>query len=235
MTALTAADYADTGQWKLIMNIYTTGMEAFLENTLHPDVELQLLFSVKWENDPGNLLEHIENAVYDHPRVLDDFSASIILFDPRTLFIPTAVLDEEDSEIEIYTSLYNAEPTDILVETDRDLTATSSMAPGIKSFLKRTFPGTIISTNLMNQVRNLRKEKSGKDDEENSLVRMKKMIVTERDNEADFILLENKSLISASTHSIKAKEDIIYHVYNIIDAYGLKPDEVSIPREYILS
>lgn len=226
MTTLTVADFADTGQWRLILNIHPTGINALLENTLHKDVEPQRLFATRWDNDPDNLLHHIENAVYDNPRVLDDFSARIVLFDRRTLFIPTVVIEENESEAEeIYTSLYTAKEADVVCETEGDLTAASSLAPGLKGFLQRTFPGARIATNLMMQVTQLRKENSGSG---------KRMTVTVRDEdkEADFILLDGVSLVSASTHTVNGLEDITYHIYNIIDTYGLDPSEVEIPEKY---
>ncbi|MDE6299164.1 MAG: hypothetical protein K2M10_05925, partial [Muribaculaceae bacterium] len=64
MNGLTAADYADTGQWRLIVRIYLSGMSAFIENTIHTDLAPQLLFSSEWECEPDDLLNHIENAVY---------------------------------------------------------------------------------------------------------------------------------------------------------------------------
>lgn len=228
MTTLTVADFADTGQWRLIVNIYTNGMTAFLENTLHSDVEPQQLFSTRWENDPDSLLHNIENAVYDNPRMLDDFSARIVLFDRRTLFIPTEVAEEsEGMEEDIYTALYKAEAADVICETDGDLTAASSMTPGLKGFLYRTFPGARISTNLMALVSELRKENAGGG---------KKMTVVERENcrEADFILLDGSALISASTHPVGGEEDVIYHVYNIIAAYGLDPVDVEIPEKFVV-
>ncbi len=226
MTTLTVADYADTGQWRLIVNIHPSGMTAFLENTLHDDVEPQQLFSTRWEPDRENLLHNIENAVYDNPRMLDDFSARIILFDRRTMFIPTALVEENDGiEEDYFTDLYHAAKQDVMVETDRDLTAAYSLAPGLKSFLNRTFPGARVSSNLMTQVSRLRKDNSGK-----GLT----MSVTHRDQEreADFILLDGEALISASTHSVGCPEDIIYHLYNIIDAYGYNPDDVMVPEPY---
>lgn len=226
MTTLTVADYADTGQWRLIVNIYTNGMTALLENTLHADMAPQQLFSSSWEVDSDTLLHNIENAVYDNPRVLDDFSARILLFDRRTIFIPTKIVEESEGvEEEIYTALYRAERGDVISETDRDLTAVSSLVPGLKGFLNRTFPGARVSTNLMHQVSELRKhsEKKGK-----------RMVVTARPevNEADFILLDGENLITASTHTVKSDTDVTYYIYNIIDSYGIDPCEVDIPEKY---
>lgn len=226
MTQLTVADYADTGQWRLIVRIYPSGMTALLENTLHDDVEPQQLFATQWEVGRDNLLHHIENAVYDNPRVLDDFSAKIVLFDRRTLFIPTAYLEEhEGAEEEIYTALYTADPADVIVETDKDLTALSSFAPGLKGFLNRTFPGARVSANLMDSVSRLRRENGA------GGMRME-VAVRDRDKEADFILLDGSDLISASTHSVSGDADVTYHIYNIIDSYGLDAASVSIPEKY---
>ena len=96
MTTLTVADFADTGQWRLIVEIHTDGMKAMLENTLHDDLEPQILFSTAWDEDADALLRHIENTVYDNPRMLDDFSARILLFDRRTLFIPTHIAEQHE-------------------------------------------------------------------------------------------------------------------------------------------
>lgn len=228
MTTLTAADYADTGQWRLIVNIHPIGMTALLENTLHRDVEPQQLFSITWEADSDTLLHNIENAVYDHPRILDDFSACIILFDRHTLFIPTSMVeDEEGMEEEIFTSLYKADGNDVIIETDKDLTAVSSLAPGLKGFLNRTFPGARVSTNLMYQVSRLRKENSGKG-------KLLAVTLREPQNEADFILLAGGKLISASTHAVNGSTDVIYHIYNILDSYDINPADVDIPEKYRL-
>ena len=102
MNGLTSADFADTGQWRLILKIFPSGMSAHLENTIHTDLEPQLLFSTQWEVDGANLLRNIENAVYDHPRVLDDFSARIIIYERKVLFMPTELIEETEGAEESY-------------------------------------------------------------------------------------------------------------------------------------
>lgn len=220
MNGLTAADYADTGQWRLVVEIHATGMSAHLENTLHTNVEPQLLFSSSWEDDRSLLLRNVENAVYDHPRVLEDFSARIILYDRNVLFIPTAVAEEsEGAEETLYTSLFEADPADVLVQADGDITAAYSPAPGIKGFISRTFPGARLGCNLMELVKKCRREGSGK-----------RMCLNVRDGECDFLLLDNQALLSASTHDCKEWTDIVYHAFNIMDVYGVTPKECHIVK-----
>lgn len=234
MNGLTAADFADTGQWRLIVSIYPTGINAYLENTIHEGLEPQLLFSTEWEPDPDTLLHQVENAVYDHPRVLDDFSARIIIYDLNTMFMPTELVEETaGAEEDFYTAVYDVAPEDVMTDTDKDLTAAYSPAPGLNGFLRRTFPGAIVECNLMSLVRKWRKDGIGK-----------RMLVAVRNGEADFVLTDGESLLTASTHTWHAPEDIVYHAMNILDVYQVLPSETEITlsgevpqsaREYIES
>lgn len=216
MTALTAADYADTGQWRLIVRIYRKGMSAYLENTLHQEVDPQELFSEIWDPEKGNLLNFIENAVYDHPRVLDDFSARIIVYDRNTIFIPTEVLlDSEESEETIYSDLFGVEASEVMTESDKDIVSASCLVKGLKGFLNRTFPGARMCSNLMHKVKESRKEGEGK-----------RMKIEVREGETDFVLLDGEKLISASTHDTYAGTDVAYHAFNLLNTYELNPKEV---------
>ena len=218
MYVLTASDFADTGQWRLLLNIGCTGLEAFLQNTLHPEIEPQPLCAVKWEMNRDMLKKNIEEAVYNNPRLLDDFATRITIFDPRTLFIPTELAEEsQDAELILYQKVYSAEDADIMTDTDRDITAAWSLAPGVKSFLLRTFPGSRISCNLMDKVRNLRKTNRGLS-----------LFGFARENEVDIIMLDNDNLISASTHEWHHTDDIAYLMINLLEVYGYKLTDVAV-------
>ncbi|MCH5228645.1 MAG: DUF3822 family protein [Muribaculaceae bacterium] len=218
MYKLTAADFADTGQWRLFLKIGCAGLEAFLENTLHPEIEPQFLCSASWDINKDNLRKNIEEAVYSNPRLLDDFATRIILYDPRTLFIPSEIVEERlGAEEQIYKKVYTAEETDIMTDFDKDITAAWCLAPGIKSFLMRTFPGARITCNLMEKVRNLRKTNRGIS-----------LFVFARKNEADLILLKGSDLISASTHEWRHPDDLAFLALNLLDVYGIKPEDTGI-------
>lgn len=215
---LTAADFADTGQWRLLLEIGYTGLDAYLENTLHSEIEPQPLCSVKWSLNRDNLRANIEEAVYGNPRLLDDFATRIILYDPRTLFVPTEIAEETaGSEEELYKKVYPAEDKDIMTDSDKDVTAVWEMAPGIKSFLMRTFPGARITCNLMEKVRESRKNNEGITAE-----------AIAREGEVDIILLNGEDLFSASTHEWKHPDDIAYLVFNVLDVYGFKLSDTKV-------
>lgn len=214
----TAADFADTGQWRLLLEIEATGLRAFLQNTIHKDLPLQPMCTASWEKNPDNLKKNIEEAVYSNPRLLDDFATKITFYDSRTLFIPTEKAEESSgAEEELYRKIYIAEPQDIMTEIDKDITAAWSPGKGVKSFIQRTFPGARVSCHLMDKVRNLRKEN-------HSL----RLYITIRYEEYDLILLDGGNLISASTHPFEKPDDQACSAINLLNAYGYGLHETSL-------
>lgn len=210
MYQLTAADFADTGQWRLLLKIGCTGLEGWLENTFHPEIEPQPLCVAQWNINKDMLRNNIEEAVYNNPRLLDDFATRIILYDPRTLFIPSRIADESlGAEEELYKKVYTAEEIDIQSDKEGDITAVWCLAPGVKGFLMRTFPGARITCNLMEKVCQLRKENSGLS-----------LFAEARKNEVDIIFLDGNDLLSASTHEWTHADDIAYLVLNLIEVYN---------------
>lgn len=192
-----------------------------MENTLHPEIELQPLCTATWDLNKDKLRENIEDAVYSNPRLLDDFSARIILYDPRTLFIPTEVADEKaGAEEDLYRKVYASDEADIMTDRDDDLTAAWSLAPGVKSFLMRTFPGARITCNLMDKVKSFRKDNEGAT-----------VYAAAREGETDIILLDGRELISASTHEWAHPDDIAFLVLNLLDVYDVKLPNVKIRLE----
>ena len=222
MYHLTPADFADTGQWRLVIQIRIDGLEAWLENTLHKEIPRQGLCDVKWERTDSGLLEKLESAVYDNPRLLDDFATRIILFDKKTIFVPSFILEESlNSEEEIYNKVYKGRVSDIFSEKEGEITALWTMAPGVKSFLLRTFPGARISSHLMQEVITLRKRNKGN---------QATLFIIQGINEADFILMKGQQLLSASSHTCET-EDIPSMIDTICEGYGLQKSDITVVKE----
>ena len=226
---LTAADFADTGQWRLLVNIYQGGLDAFLENTLHREIDPQELCRAEWAPDKEKLSKNIEEAVYNNPRLLDDFATRIVLYDRCTMLIPKEIAEESaGSEEELYKRVYKAESTDIMTDFEGDITGVWSMGPGVKSFLSRTFPGARITCNLLEQVRHAfgisaGKEERGrkKEERENGYGKTGLHVYkTEREDEVDLVLIDGNDLLSASTHEIKNQKDIERLEQELFKAYG---------------
>ncbi|MDE6010657.1 MAG: hypothetical protein K2F87_04315, partial [Muribaculaceae bacterium] len=63
---LTPADFADTGQWRLMIYVSHSGMCAVLRHISDLSRPAVMLFHEKWAPEEGEaLLKRIETAVYD--------------------------------------------------------------------------------------------------------------------------------------------------------------------------
>lgn len=216
---LHAADYADTGQWLLAVRLSRSGIRAELTSRLQPDVPTRVLLDQTWKAGEENLLEKIENAVYDNPSVLDDYAADIIVETASTLFVPEEWADNEENDPEEFFREVFATPEGEVMRTDSgNLTTLYFLTTGLKSFLARTFPGARVNSHLGHLVASLKQGAPG-------TVRLYAVI---RDAETDLILFSGDRLISASSQPWKESSDIAYRLFNLLDVYGLNGPETEI-------
>lgn len=213
-----AVRIGDTADWRLICVISARGMSAYLRH-IDPTQSIITLFDEKWQGSEDTLLELIENKVYDNPQILDDFSADIVLVAPKAIWVPTRlVADDEDEAGRLYAQVYAYGQADVMEQEVGDATCLYSLVPGLKAFLQRTFPGARVHSHLAVMVRNFRQRSAD----------MPRIYVEIREGNVDFIAFNQKNLLMSATHPWSALEDIEYHLYNIMDIYGLDSKEVQI-------
>ena len=153
---LSPAEFADTGQWRLIIYISHSGMTALLRHASDPQRPIVRMFDATWplpDSPAGgaSLLKRIENTVYDHPGVLDDYATDIIIESPHATWVPTAVIESaagEDPEQQVFHSLFPGVEGDICTDRLGDITALYSLSPGLEAFLGRTLPGARMRLHL---------------------------------------------------------------------------------------
>lgn len=215
----TAVRIGDTSDWRLIAVIAETGMAAWLKNIVNPTEPVIELFTQRWERNPDRLLENIENAVYDHPQVLDDFSADIAIVAPRTLWVPEDFNDADESEISpLFTSLYPVEDADIMRQDTAGAICLYSLTPGLKAFLQRTFSGAKIHSHIALMATRFRDRNAD----------MPAIYIDIREEEADIIVFDGRRLLFSATHNWISTSDIQYHLFNIVNVLGLNPRNVQI-------
>lgn len=137
----TAVRIGDVSDWRLIAVISETGMAAYLKNIENPADEIVTLFEESWERDSSNLLERIENAVYDHPQVLDDFSADIVLVAPAAVWVPAEYGDDEEKCCDIYSAIYSAEAQDVMFEESAGASVSTLWRPACFPSCSAPSPG----------------------------------------------------------------------------------------------
>lgn len=213
-----AVRIGDIADWRLICVISARGMGAWLKHA-NPTQEIVTLFDEKWTCHSDTLLERIENTVYDHPQVLDDFSADIAIVAPKSIWVPTAmVVDDEEESARLYNQIYTAEECDIMSESVEDATSLFTLVPGLNAFLQRTFPGARLHSHLAVMARRFRERSADEP----------RIFIDIREGEADFLAFDRRNLIMAATHPWHAPSDLQYHLFNIMNVYGLDPTQVQV-------
>lgn len=208
----------DISDWRLIVYMRRDGMSAYLKNVENPTRPVEHLFHTFWEPDEEQLLHHIENAVYDHSQILDDFTTDIIIETTKVMWVPLEELDEEGQEEKIFTSVYKVEGEDIHVDRLDDMAALYTLTPGLTAFLQRTFPGARIMNQMTPEINKFRER--GLD--------MPRIYIDLREREADFLGFDGKKMLIAASHSYSTCEDIAYHLFNILEVYGLDPRNIQV-------
>lgn len=215
MEAQSTIDYYDTGLWHLTVEMWAGGVKAFIRNLADVTAPVRMLLDEHWEPDAGTALQKIENAVYDHPSVLDDYSATVLIHASDFLWIPSEAVDSDEGNAEkVFTAIYPAtDPDDIFIEMDGDLCCLYSGMRGMKSFFSRTFPGARICGVQPVLLRKFRNYPGGGT-----------RIYIYRGNQSFTILaFEGKKLICACTRQYREDTDILYSLLLSIEAYGLDP------------
>lgn len=213
-----AVRIGDIADWRLICGISSRGMNAYLKHS-DPTREIVTMFDDTWQSDESSLLQSIENCVYDHPQVLDDFTADVVVTAPKSIWVPTElVADDEDETARLYSQVYQAEEFDVMQESIGEATCLYSLVPGLNAFLQRTFPGARIHSHLAVMASRFRERSSD----------VPRVYVEIRENEADFLAFDRKNLLMGATHYWRDIADIQYHLFNILNVYNLNPKDVQI-------
>lgn len=208
----------DTADWRLVIYISETGMSSYLKNIENPLEPVVVLFEEKWQRDESALLRHIESAVYDHPQLLDDFSTEIVVCSSKVVWAPGELTEDFGHESEIYNKVYKADECDVMSDMLQDICCIYSLSPGLPAFLRRTLSGARISCHLSVLARRFMSR--GAD--------MPRIYADVREGAVDFVVLDDRRLLMSATHQWHDKMDIAYHIFNMMDVYGLDPGNTQV-------
>ena len=208
----------DTVDWRLVVYVSSTGMSAYLKNIENPLEPIVTLFEETWPDDESALLRHIETAVYDHPQLLDDFSTEIIVCSPRMLWVPDEYAGDYEEQARLYNIVYKAEEEDIFSDSFEGMTCLFTLASGLPAFLRRTLSGARVSSHLGVLVKRFI-TRGGE---------IPRLYADIREGKVDFVVFDDRKLLLASTHDWRDPNDVAYHIFNIMDVYGLNPESTQV-------
>ena len=203
-------DYADPAFWRLTVCMGAGRLYACLRNTSAPDVPLRTLVSRTWTAPPEETLRHIENAVYDNPSVLDDYSADIVIESDKALWVPAAMTADEDSVADAYRMVYDAAPDDVFCDTEGSASCLYHLTDGLAAFIRRTFPGARVTSQHTQLYRHFRRQPAEGDTLHADL----------RGDKADIIIIRRGELLHSSTHGASTPREAQYHILNCLLTAG---------------
>lgn len=209
----------DISDWRLIGEISRYGLVAYLKNSVDPTAEVEKIVDEHWDVDDEMILQRIESVVYDHPQMLDDFSADLAIVADRSVWVPRADQQEDDETAwRQFDRIYHADEEDVMTDEVGDLVCAYMLVPGLEAFLQRTFPGARRHCHLSVLARRFGERTAD----------LPRLYVEVRRGETDFLLFDGAKMLLASTLPWHDKEDIKYHIFNILNVYGINPQEVEV-------
>lgn len=216
---ISAADLADTGLWRLIVNISASSVQAWLKNLADKEMPPVQLFSSRFADDnAAGVLSYIENAVYDHPRVLDDFSADIIMETEKTLWFPDDIAEDNTAASSLFNQVYTADADDIFRDEFSDCSALYFLCPGLNGFIQRTFPGCRIHSH-----QGVIFDRYSRETDENPAI-----YVDIHQRLTTFMAFNANSLLFALSRPSLSDNEIVYTIFNAIQTYSLPAPETHI-------
>lgn len=213
----TSLNRSDTGLWHLTVNISEKGVSAQIALKDRPEEAPRELVNISWNVERDGLMKRIENAIYDHPEVLDDYSATIVIETQRTLMVPKEMIPDDADAERLYGIAYKGREEDVMVDATGKECVLFTLCPGMLSFLRRTFPGARVRSKLGLQIEKARSIGNGI-----------RIFVETSGETASVICLRGDSLLSASVQSWGEWPDLAYRILTLPDIYGIKIDDTSV-------
>lgn len=222
-----AVRIGDVADWRLVAMVSTRRAAAFLRHR-DPEEPLITLFDeplvmpgsgAGMMPESGNApLRRLEQIVYDHPQVLDDFASDIVVVTDETLWLPTDMVLDDDEEAEgWFERVYAGDGSEAMAAESGASTALFRSLPGLKPFLQRTFPGARIHSQLSAMAVMLPRQIPAGVGEGACIC------ADIRDGEVDLVCSVSGDLLSAATQPWNEPSDIQYHVYNLLSVYNIDP------------
>lgn len=214
-----AVRIGDPSDWRLVLVLSERGMEAYLRNIENPMEDVETLLREEWDLRDRALLDRVESTVYDHPQMLDDFATDIAIVTDRAMWVPESVVEsQDDPSTRIFRTVYESREEDIMQDFTDGKVCLYTLAPGLQSFLQRTFPGARIRCHQTVMVKRFSERSAD----------LPRVYIDMRKTEADFVMFDGKKLLMAVTHEWNALTDIRYHLLNLLDVYDIDPKGVHV-------
>lgn len=189
-------------------------MRALLRHVSDGERPMVQLFDEQWDpSGSTSILAKIENAVYSHPSLLDDYATDVVIETSRVTWVPDSLLSEGRlNEDTVYQAVYPGSGSDVLSDRVGDATALYEFIPDFGSFMARTLPGARLRPHIAVLAERFLDARS----EPDTLCIYADM----RDGEIDLVAVKNGALVSAAVQPWQSAEDAAYRIFHLLNAYS---------------
>lgn len=220
--------FSDTGQWRLILEISASGMAAVLKNTEDEKQPPVVLLNKNWDEERGSLLMDIETAVYDNPRLLEDFATRIILTTPQALWVPSELVIDDEIDEKYFTTVYPAKSEDINADYSQNEICLYTLTQGLNSFLQRTLPGCRVSSHLSILKSEFEKLEAIKANSSSDNSPLGRIYLNIRPSEFDIYIFGGGRFLIGATHQLENLSEIAYKALLSAEVAGLRPADCEV-------
>ncbi len=200
------SDIHQPQMWQLIME---AGLDKLAALAFSTAAGQPIRFS-EWELPyalPGEEIHSLENTIYDHPELLNDFGKVTLYYDTLRM-VPIPDTDNETDATEIFRGLYPpcSRPGKILLSRipEMGVALCFEIPADTDNFLRRTFPCITIDHPLAPLCRYFRAK--------HPVRRRGKTLVNMRGKRLDIITLGEHTPLAVSSHFIADPMDAIYYI-----------------------
>ncbi len=190
-------------------------MRALLRHATDRERPLLQLLNEEWEPaSAGVQMSKIENTVYAHPSLLDDYATEVVVETPRVAWMPDVFMaDGSIGEDSVYHTVFATSKGDVLTDRTGEATALYEFLPDFDSFMARTLPGARLRCHLGVLVERFLAESRSDDP-------TLRIYMDLRQGEADLIALRSGRLVSASVQPWHTVEEAAYRIFHLLNAYS---------------
>lgn len=167
--------------------------------------------SVRYTPD-DKLLTHIENAVYDHPTLLEDYEGRILIDTDKVLFFPPDTPRET-----IHAAMervFAVTPQDIHLSDDTEVITAFTLCGGLKGFLDRTLSGMTVSS-VIDVMRKEFSQREGADT---------RVYADLGQGRVNLLAFRGRRFVHGSVHPFTETSDAAYYIYALWRQLGLTAD-----------
>lgn len=203
--------YADTRRFYLHLLLSEREMKGYFSPYIPDGHAPRLGCRVKYTPD-DKLLTHIENAIYDHSTLLEDYDGRILIDTDKVLFFPPDT--PHDAVYAAMERVFAVAPQEIYLSEDTEVITAFTLCDGLKGFIDRTFSGLKVFS-VIDVMRKEFSQREGADVQ---------IYADLGQGHVTLLAFRNRRFVHGSVHPFTEVADVAYYIYALWHQLGLTAD-----------